>query len=857
MARRNKDILIQKALILFTIVLCTGCIVFFAGKFYEKKNSGTGRGVTYLDQSEKEKYLQRIKNNNPLKSSLLFNKESGFGLYDRIQQDSDSHIALSEQGTISSVYNLKGIDLSNDYPIELPEEVTSVDQALNISGEFYRDNYALFGLQERDVTDSLSFRSTQNEGAFYYSIAPQYFNNSIPVQGAFADTILTGVDSNTTKLLSASANLYSIPAGFDTVPAITAGEAIESAIQSFQWNTNTTDHTGPQLVILPYHNSISNQLVYVLTWHFNISSSTYFESYEVWIDARNQNELAPGQSCIGINGEKSRLCQKRSLLAEGKVEGTVDTQLAQRFGFPDLNIPGGGRTDAQGNFSDNGSVSNVVMSGQHVNVFQRNIGGAQSRYSGPPSVNLDSSISLDERTVYYGVSRVRDYWEKERGLNFGDATSPVPAIVRSDEVNQGSQHGCNAFYQFDRNIMQFGSTCASAPFAGKNLGEYLAIAAHEYGHAITAYVPNYNWVPGRNLNFEIGANEGWGDYVACTVTGNSIIPLVQRDCQNNFTTANIASLCPRSPDGSGAEVHCAGQVFSGSLWDARQKLGQETFDRIVAKAQNIGGVLDSYESFLRLLLIADDTDNNSANGSPHCGSITAAFRQHGIVLPNVNCTDSAGGNTNMNSVNQNQNAAPKSISISAAPTNGTVPLSVSFSITLKSFNKCPANFSVNFGDGKSTAPGGNCDSGNPILATQSFQLTHMYEQNGNFQARVTADTLESENISIGATPIADPNQNNNQSRNENQNSNNNNTNGAGSCDVRGDINCDTRVDQTDLSIIYNFVVNKNIPAAAQKINNGDTSECSIANRKQENINDTDVAYYRELITNGQWPLSCN
>lgn len=116
------------------------------------------------------------------------------------------------------------------------------------------------------------------------------------------------------------------------------------------------------------------------------------------------------------------------------------------------------------------------------------------------------------------------------------------------------------------------------------------------------------------------------------------------------------------------------------------------------------------------------------------------------------------------------------------------------------------------------------------------------------------------------------NNNNNSNINNNINRNNNLNNNSGSgnnpsgqCSnnnlgSRGDINCDTRVDSTDLAIIRAFVVrnifqNLDVNAILNgiRLKNGDVTQCSDAQRDARNIDGTDVAYYREFITNNRWP----
>ncbi len=772
--------------------------------------AGSSFGNRYLSGAEKKDFLKRLSDPSTLATRLI--DESNIRmLRDTVLINPDTIIGVNERDQLSSILT-PPIEIDPENQIITDPIIAQREQAETLSREIYLQNYDQFGI-EPNVADNLYFTSSTYKDT-YFSVAQQTFMR-LPVTGGYATTSVT----NTKALIGVSANLYNIPSDTSIIPAISREQAFSWVISHEHLNAGQIQlQPGAELVILPYKHPQTNDLRYVLTWKMELNRTDILENYMVWIDAGDIH----GVVCVDKEGQSTRECARRNLVAEGKVEGSIDRQQPQTVGFPFLAIPGNGKSDATGNFPGTANVSNLVLSGDAVNVFRRQVGGARGNYTGPGSViNLDNAMDLDERTAYASIALVRDYWERQQGLNFGNAGA-VFAIVQSAEVNNDPQvNGCNAFYRFGQNTIQFGSTCASGQLGGNNLGEFRSIASHEYGHAITEYVPNYNWIPsGTGTAFEIAANEGFADYIACTVTGNSVIPLVGRNCSNTYTLQNITTRCPQ--ESYGPEVHCAGMVLSGSLWDARQKLGAETLDRIIAEAQNRGGTLESYSAFLSDLLKADDTDNNINNGTPHCGSITSAFGAHGITFPGLSCVDSGG---NPGNANQNQSPLPKSIEFGAVPTSGTAPLNVTLSITLKNFNICPTPFTVEFGDGKNGLLGQDCAGGNPVVAQQTFEARHTYDQSGTFQAKAKVETFESSSI-----PIVVSRNNANENSNENQNGNIN-TNSP----LNGNLNSTNgNANNVNQNNSTNSSPNVNLNGPAGNVNNNATSQ-------NNNINSANAA----------------
>jgi hypothetical protein len=136
---------------------------------------------------------------------------------------------------------------------------------------------------------------------------------------------------------------------------------------------------------------------------------------------------------------------------------------------------------------------------------------------------------------------------------------------------------------------------------GVDDGEDGEVIVHEYGHAIQD-----DQVPGWGATDEGGAmGEGFGDYLAAAVSNRStpnsaLDPCVAEWDQIGFE--ELLGLDPEDPPclrrvdrnltaaqvGAGtacdAEVHCAGEAWSGALWNIRAEIGAATADRLLIQS---------------------------------------------------------------------------------------------------------------------------------------------------------------------------------------------------------------------------------------------------------------------------------
>lgn len=241
---------------------------------------------------------------------------------------------------------------------------------------------------------------------------------------------------------------------------------------------------------------------------------------------------------------------------------------------------------------------------------------------------------IDEPTVFRHTNFIHDYYKAIDGA-FSGLDYPMPVRV-------GVPNYCNAYW--DGQGMTFGGGdgihCAS-------FGLFSEIVYHEYTHGVTDRIYQGIYFP---YAMEAGAmNEGWSDYFGCALSlsqspkvgdGGALIGY-----PNGFRT--LANAYRRETDW-GNEVHWDGQMFSGSLWEARQAVGSNVIDPLVHFARYRHAT--SFADYALALLMEDDAeygDGLISNGTPHAEAIYAGFGNHGIgglryVAPSVVILDRSG-----------------------------------------------------------------------------------------------------------------------------------------------------------------------------------------------------------------------
>jgi hypothetical protein len=155
------------------------------------------------------------------------------------------------------------------------------------------------------------------------------------------------------------------------------------------------------------------------------------------------------------------------------------------------------------------------------------------------------------------------------------------------------------------------------------------LVVHELGHLLDA---SYMGISDR------GFSEGLGDALVVCITGQ---PLVGRDIQDGERAQRDLRI-PVDYRSDETDPHRKGWAFGGFIWDTIVSLGkmEPTWSEdqtrnyvrdlvLIANADNPANIPQAVE----LMFIADDQDDDIANGTQHSPALAAAAKAHGIKLP--------------------------------------------------------------------------------------------------------------------------------------------------------------------------------------------------------------------------------
>lgn len=328
-------------------------------------------------------------------------------------------------------------------------------------------------------------------------------------------------------------------------------------------------------------------------------------------------------------------------------EVTIDALTGEPIGEPISMVLGVGSAKV---FVPNAVVSTGDISLRDSN----NAAGAvpESAYTTVELKGLDTSgfvtgpYCTTDRTSNRATAANGDFTalrRNDRGFNEVQAYWAIDTAQRYIQNSLGIQNAAN--YQIRVNVHAFSDDNSNYSPSGNGTGvlnfgdggvddaQDAEIVWHEYGHAI---LDNQ---AGIRLFGESGAiHEGWGDYVAATmsttVAGDSrFYPTIGEWDATSYNPGNPPYLrrvdgnkqYPRDTDG---EVHDDGEIWSACLWAINRSLGRAVADPIIFNANFLFSTSVGFEEAAAAVVEADVQLNGGANLT----AIRQAFSSHGIQL---------------------------------------------------------------------------------------------------------------------------------------------------------------------------------------------------------------------------------
>jgi hypothetical protein len=232
-----------------------------------------------------------------------------------------------------------------------------------------------------------------------------------------------------------------------------------------------------------------------------------------------------------------------------------------------------------------------------------------------------SDRGFNEVEAYWAIDSAQRYIQQTLGIdNAANYAIRVDAYAFADDNSNYTLAGNGT------GVLNFGE-------GGVDDAQDAEIVWHEYGHAI---LDNQ---AGIRLSGESGAmHEGWGDYVAATMSTR-----FPGDVRFHATVGewDAVSYNPGNPPflrrvDTGKQyprdirfqVHTDGEIWSSCLWDLHQALGRDAANRIIFNANFLLPVDAGFLDGAAAVLEADRVLNGGANAA----AIRTAFANHGIEV---------------------------------------------------------------------------------------------------------------------------------------------------------------------------------------------------------------------------------
>ena len=546
------------------------------------------------------------------------------------------------------------------------------------------DEVVFLGLHAVGTTDKVTVRLEQAV-------------NGVPVENGSVNVLMTpGGD-----LLSYASRALPIPAGFDTVPSIDAGTALDAAVQAFNAKTGTPV-TSSSLIEL---NIVGEELGALgvqptLAWRvqlWNEAEGFVPESFTYQIAAHDAPRVVREDNAIhhfdvggtvvsnstpgtrpDVNNNQPTQQPMSYMTVTASGVGTTTTDVNGDFNFPGVTGP------VSVTFRYNGTYNNVDNeSGAEYSLTQSLTGTGNLVVMNPsPSENVTA-----QSNAFLHVNLMRD-WTR----------AIMPTDNNMDFVNDADcniNSSCNAFYDGNStNYYTSGSGCVNT--------SYSSVIYHEQGH----------WQNDRynSGNGSDGFGEGNADIFAMYQNNNPIVGEEFFGQGGGFVRSglNNRQFCGDTNPGCYGGVHADGEVLMGAAWKVRANLQAVNGDAaggLIADTLFLGWMNAYDQGTIRSIietqwLTLDDDNGNINDGTPNWQEINDGFLEQGFpgFFPN---------------------GAPTA-SFTSDTTGGSAPLTVNFSDT--SVGNTILAWSWDFGDGSTST------AQNP---------THTYLSGGTYDVSLT------------------------------------------------------------------------------------------------------------------------
>jgi Zn-dependent metalloprotease len=447
----------------------------------------------------------------------------------------------------------------------------------------------------------------------------------VPVENGFLNALY---DTRGTLLSLHNTTAPGI-AGLNTVPGVSAEEALERARELFRRATGfvPTKVSDAQLVIaqvvrqgvreahLAYQVSTqrieNGELPAGYLWTLRASDGRFLrrddEIHAFDVTGQVQSMASPGTQADSNSNPEAPLVTPYIRLTSSA--GTINADRDGNFNFVGTNTPLNITATYLGLFNN---VNN--QAGADYSITFNNVQPNQANVllMNPGPVNLVTA----EANGYIHINTMRDF------IRDTVPTDNTADFVATTNVNINSS--CNAFFNgSSTNYYTPGGNCNNTAFS--------TVVGHEYGHWLNV---RYNTGNGGDGMGE-GNADVWAMYAFDT-------PLVG---QGFFTSGgsirtgnNTRQYCGDGNGGCYGQVHADGEVWMGAAWKVRNNLknnlgaglGSATADSIFVGWMNAYNQTQIHSIIETQWLTLDDDDANINNGTPNYPEINNGFLAQGF-----------------------------------------------------------------------------------------------------------------------------------------------------------------------------------------------------------------------------------
>lgn len=380
-------------------------------------------------------------------------------------------------------------------------------------------------------------------------------------------------------------------------------------------------------LIVPRLNA-SGTYDFVYATEYVLSDKQFGERFTVTLDNASQDIL---------EAYSNKIYAKHELLLNTYTHSYVFKDEKPRpFAFVGIGAPGAltAEADEKGVLDTALTTTNIVLATtkSHAGIVDLTVANNRQFYSFPvtlPAAGGKTTINLTQAdpaalNTFLAVHEVTEFVKPFL------AGVTVPLLVNGIQANVNMQDAnlCNAFYNgASINFFRQGNGCANTALIND-------IVYHEWGHALD---DDLGVTTTPNGIVDGAFSEGIGDIMGFLMTGKEQIGsgIILNNANGGVRTVNNTKRHPPA-NAQEAEVHEAGQIIGGAVWDLRKNLvalygpeegNDKTADLMLKHLTMADRYIESYAAMMRL----DDNDNNPATRSPHYCSITKAFAAHNLT----------------------------------------------------------------------------------------------------------------------------------------------------------------------------------------------------------------------------------